>query len=209
MRPNTSVNSTGQGAHPSSAGEGAPLPPGPSVLALVTGEADGSRDGFVRNAEAPWEERSEDPGLTRRGFLTNSILTVGGLIGVGYLALGVRYLFPNLSSRQGKFQDIGAASDFPIQSPTLKVVQDDGQVDGVYIVNMGSHFLALDFHCTHLNCPVTWYPGVGGAGRYICPCHGSEFTMTGNHVAGPAPGPLYRHQLLIQKGRVLVGGILS
>ncbi len=159
--------------------------------------------------DAPEEEILADQGMTRTKFLTNSILTVGGMIGVGYLALGVRYLFPNLSSTNVTLQDVGPTSAFPVQSPTLKVIQDDGQPDGVYVVNMGSHFLALDFHCTHLNCPVTWYAGVSGIGRYICPCHGSQFTITGAHVAGPAPRPLYRHQLVIQKGRVLVGGIIS
>lgn len=155
------------------------------------------------------EDTLADQGVSRSKFLTNSILTVGGMIGVGYLALGVRYLFPNLSSTQVGLQDVGPTSAFPVKSPTLKVIQNDGQPDGVYIVNMGSHFLALDFHCTHLNCPVTWYAGVAGIGRYICPCHGSQFTITGAHVAGPAPRPLYRHQLAIQKGRVLVGGITS
>ena len=159
--------------------------------------------------EVEEEEILADQGMTRSKFLTNSILTVGGMIGVGYLALGIRYLFPNLSSTNVALQDVGPTSGFPVQSPTLKVIQDDGQPDGVYVVNMGSHFLALDFHCTHLNCPVTWYPGVAGVGRYICPCHGSQFTITGEHVAGPAPRPLYRHQVVIQKGRVLVGGIIS
>lgn len=155
------------------------------------------------------EEILADQGVTRSKFLTNSIFAVGGMIGVGYLALGVRYLFPNFSSTNVTLQDVGPTSAFPVKSPTLKVIQDDGQPDGVYVVNMGSHFLALDFHCTHLNCPVTWYAGVAGIGRYICPCHGSQFTITGQHVAGPAPRPLYRHQLVIQKGRVLVGGIIS
>lgn len=164
----------------------------------------------------PDDPDGRDEGLSRRRFLTNTALTVGGVIGVGYLGLGLRYLFPNESAAATPLQDVGAVSAFASMSPTLKTITQDGLEDGVYVVNLSSgstptpsQMLALDFHCTHLNCPVTWTPGVGGLGRYICPCHGSQFTIRGVHVAGPAPRPMFRHQLVIHNGRVLVGGIIS
>jgi Rieske Fe-S protein len=38
--------------------------------------------------------------------------------------------------------------------------------------------------CPHLGCRYSW---VDGQNRFICPCHGSEFTNDGAHIAGPAP----------------------
>lgn len=167
-------------------------------------------------ASEPAASDEGDEGLTRRRFLTNTALTVGGVIGAGYLGLALRYLFPNESASATALQDVGPVSAFPSMSPTLKTIVQDGVQDGVYVVNLSNgstpsegQMLALDMHCTHLNCPVTWVPGVGGVGRYICPCHGSEFTITGVHVAGPAPRPMFRHQIVIHNGRVLVGGIIS
>jgi cytochrome b6-f complex iron-sulfur subunit len=164
------------------------------------------------NAPVP-DQGLADQGLTRRRFLSGAVLAVGGAIGVGYLALGVRYLFPNVSAASTPLQDVGPVSAFPPQTPILKTILQDGLEDGVFVVNMGTasspRFLALDFHCTHLNCPVNWYPGVAGVGRYICPCHGSQFTMTGQHVFGPAPRQLFRHQVVVRGGRVWVGGILA
>ena len=38
--------------------------------------------------------------------------------------------------------------------------------------------------CPHLGCRFSW---VDAQNKFICPCHGSEFTGIGTHVAGPAP----------------------
>ena len=38
--------------------------------------------------------------------------------------------------------------------------------------------------CTHLGCVVPWNPA---AGKFICPCHGSQYDEAGKVVRGPAP----------------------
>ena len=38
--------------------------------------------------------------------------------------------------------------------------------------------------CPHLGCRYSW---VDAQNKFICPCHGSEFTNIGTHEAGPAP----------------------
>lgn len=163
--------------------------------------------------EAAYEN---DEGLSRRRFLTNTALTIGGVMGAGYLGLGLRYLFPNESAATTPLHDVGLVSAFPSMSPTLTTILQDEIQDGVYVVNLSSgsspsarQLLALDFHCTHLNCPIAWTPGVAGIWHDVCPCHGSQFTIEGAHVAGPAPRPLWRHQVVIHNGRVLVGGVIS
>lgn len=43
--------------------------------------------------------------------------------------------------------------------------------------------------CPHLGCLVGWD---AVRGRLVCPCHGSEYDLAGQVLAGPAPRPLER-----------------
>jgi Rieske Fe-S protein len=43
-------------------------------------------------------------------------------------------------------------------------------------------YVAVNAICTHEGCTVDRFAGQ----RYVCPCHGSEFTFVGNVVQGPA-----------------------
>ena len=45
-------------------------------------------------------------------------------------------------------------------------------------------FVAFDAICPHAGCTVAYQ---SGANIIACPCHGSEFTNIGTHIAGPAP----------------------
>jgi cytochrome b6-f complex iron-sulfur subunit len=47
-------------------------------------------------------------------------------------------------------------------------------------------FVALTAICTHQQCTVSGFE----SSNYVCPCHGSRYTLTGAVVQGPAPSPL-------------------
>jgi len=55
---------------------------------------------------------------------------------------------------------------------------------GMYLVARTdqSTFTTVTAVCTHEGCAVTGFAN----SRYVCPCHGSEFTTTGAVVQGPA-----------------------
>jgi nucleotide-binding universal stress UspA family protein/nitrite reductase/ring-hydroxylating ferredoxin subunit len=66
------------------------------------------------------------------------------------------------------------------------------------IVKMGDHKVAvyrdkkgnlttMSAKCTHAGCTVKWDASEHG---WLCPCHGSRYSATGQVVAGPAPKPL-------------------
>jgi cytochrome b6-f complex iron-sulfur subunit len=44
--------------------------------------------------------------------------------------------------------------------------------------------LGINAICTHLGCVVPWN---AAAGKFICPCHGSQYDDQGLVVRGPAP----------------------
>lgn len=46
------------------------------------------------------------------------------------------------------------------------------------------NFIMFSSICPHLGCKPLWNPDID---KFACPCHGSQFTKYGEHVAGPAP----------------------
>jgi cytochrome b6-f complex iron-sulfur subunit len=72
----------------------------------------------------------------------------------------------------------------------------------VYVIRMAEGFRALSAVCTHLGCITRYQPD---RNIIACPCHGSQFTLAGDRVAGPAPRPLRWLQMsLSDKGELIV-----
>ncbi|MBI3291392.1 MAG: ubiquinol-cytochrome c reductase iron-sulfur subunit [Elusimicrobia bacterium] len=59
----------------------------------------------------------------------------------------------------------------------------------IWVVRTENQFYVLWARCTHLGCTPNWF---AAEGRVRCPCHGSNFRVSGDVIAGPAPKPLYR-----------------
>jgi len=147
--------------------------------------------------------RDKDPReLSRRKFLTGGIVGIGALIGVGYIGVLLKNLYP-ASEASAKYQDVGPLSQFT-DSYQLVVYNGEGFPDGVYVRQKNpGEIECFDFHCAHLQCPVQW---VSTLKEFQCPCHGSVYNQNGQHIAGPAPRGLYPHQWKIEKGHVYIGG---
>ena len=63
-------------------------------------------------------------------------------------------------------------------------------------------FVAYSAVCTHLGCLTSYFPNEK---LFKCPCHGSNFSLQGDPLAGPAPVPLYRLALSVDKdGQITV-----
>ena len=59
----------------------------------------------------------------------------------------------------------------------------------IVCIKKGDQLAAYSSRCTHLGCRINKSEG----DRLICPCHGSEYTMDGQVIKGPALHAL--HQL--------------
>ncbi len=58
-----------------------------------------------------------------------------------------------------------------------------------FVINLGNdNYRAFTSVCTHEGCDVDSF----SSGRIRCPCHGSQYDVSGNVVVGPAPSALRR-----------------
>jgi len=167
----------------------------------------------------------DDPGtpeeITRRTFMANATLTLGGIIGLGLAIPIVGSLLPKTGTGGGTWTPLDAAGWKELQASTDKPVKidfvlknkdaylpEDASPESVWgvkvdvdkfkklrpdiydakggdvpypAVNMG--FAIFSPICPHLGCRFNYDDS---AGKFLCPCHGSQFGPEGDHLAGPA-----------------------
>jgi Rieske Fe-S protein len=126
-----------------------------------------------------------------------------GLVGTGALGVAmagtvvtaVRYLEPKVYFEPDTRFAVGRPEDIP--PGTVLVLPRQG----VYVVRAADGFYALSSVCTHLGCMTRHERDRGG---FFCPCHGSRFSAAGDVLAGPAPAPLARVLLVVDRGQLVV-----
>jgi cytochrome b6-f complex iron-sulfur subunit len=123
----------------------------------------------------------EEKNIDRRDFLKKSIKAVA----IGTLALSaldIKNLLaavPESFSRSESPAKVINLSDYP----DLQSVGGYAMISDKVIVirTSSSKFVALNITCTHKKCDVD-YNGT----KFVCDCHGSEFSKTGKVLEGPA-----------------------
>jgi Rieske Fe-S protein len=125
---------------------------------------------------------------------------LGGVSAVAVAAFGVpfiAYLFGPLRKKPPLWVKLKLVSEYPLNETQLVVFDNpirqpwDGMTahTGVYVRRVGEdRFLVFAINCTHLGCPVTWFPQ---SGLFMCPCHGGVYYENGEHASGPPPRGLY------------------
>ncbi|MEE8368209.1 MAG: Rieske 2Fe-2S domain-containing protein [Thermoanaerobaculia bacterium] len=118
---------------------------------------------------------------TRRRFLTAITLGSLGTATLGSLAICIRFLWPSVlfelpsRFRAGRLGDLARKRIVFLRDRAMYIVKDD---KGVF---------AQSAVCPHLGCLTR--PNAGEDG-FFCPCHGSEFSLDGSVIKGPAPQAL-------------------
>ena len=188
-------------------------------------------------------EAYKDPGTpeeqTRRIFMANAVVALGGVIGIS-LAIPVLWsLVPAPEATGNQWSTLtpqeAATLDKTTQATPTRVTFDLHETNGYFgasdtaqdfwavrttesalraarpelfangpdhpaypVLNMG--FVVFSPICPHLGCRYDW---VQGQDKFICPCHGSQYSELGKHEAGPAlrgldPLPLREYQGKVQ-----------
>src|SRR3954471_23779863 len=121
------------------------------------------------------------PEVTRRGLIAAGwgafVLFLGGAA-----AGTARFMLPNVLYEPSQRFKLGKAKDMPMGVTVNKE-------NRVWIVRVEKGIYAFWSRCTHLGCTPHW---VAAENRFRCPCHGPNFNLAGDVIAGPAPKPLWR-----------------
>lgn len=137
----------------------------------------------------------DDKEADRRKFL--SLLGAGALsvATLGTVITAVKYFEPNVFFEADTRFAIGRPADIAVGTVLVLTAQK------VYVVRDERGFYALSATCTHLGCMTRYEPEQN---QIACPCHGSRFALTGRVTGGPAPRPLPRVALTLEKGQLVV-----
>ena len=134
--------------------------------------------------------------MTRRNFLWTAWAAFATFLGASAAAMG-KYLIPNVLYESPQVFKAGRPEDYPLGVST-KMMKEQR----VWIVKTEKDLYVLWARCTHLGCTPNWFDAEK---RFKCPCHGSNFSIAGDVIAGPAPKPLNRCAVaLLPTGEILV-----
>jgi cytochrome b6-f complex iron-sulfur subunit len=146
------------------------------------------------------EMTTTEPDMTRRKFLNRLWVFFGSVAAAGYGWLGLSFMNSRKErSRPVKMESIITAGPVARFSRETVTAIPSGQF---YLACLADgSFLALSRICTHLGCSVPWDEEKK---KFVCPCHGSTFNMTGEVLTAPAPRPLDTYPVRIENGIVKV-----
>jgi len=96
----------------------------------------------------------------------------------------------------GEFQVVGTVDELDEQGSLLD------EMTGVMVFrNPSNDLIAVNPTCTHKSCTVEL---AEDGERLACPCHGSQFTIRGEVLQGPAKEPLTNYEVKTEDDKVLV-----
>ena len=67
----------------------------------------------------------------------------------------------------------------------------------------GEKFQVFAINCTHLGCPVRWFPQ---SHLFMFPCHGGAYYDDGSRASGSPPRRLFEYKYKIENGQLWVSG---
>lgn len=145
---------------------------------------------------------SESP-VTRSAFLR--FLGAAGTMAVGLsIAATPRHLVA-LMQRKGTLKKVATLKSLKVgvNGPiSFTVDAATPNTDEIFLVkDAKGKVTALEATCRHRGCPINW---VAADKKFKCPCHGSQYAMSGKVIHGPAAHNLYTHKVVVKAGQVWV-----
>ena len=139
-----------------------------------------------------------DETITRRDFF--SIVGWGGVAATmgGSAYSFYRFYSPNVLYETQKVFKIGKLSEYPegLSEKWKKERQ-------IWVVRNERGLYVMISICRHLGCTPNWFQDKNA---FLCPCHGSIFSIEGNVLGGPSPRLLWRAAVKIDPtdGQIVV-----
>ena len=151
---------------------------------------------------------------TRRNFLVTVGMALNAVAAALLAVPIVGYLGGALQRRRRDqaWIRLGALEDFPVGQTRLATYTNpfttpwDGETAEIpcWVRRLAAdRFQVFAINCTHLGCPVRWFPE---SGLFMCPCHGGVYYEDGQHASGPPPRRLYEYEYKLDGDQLLVKG---
>lgn len=148
----------------------------------------------------------------RRTFYLTVIYGLWGLISAALGIPAIIYLlFPPKADKQGDWVEAGDITQLKPKTPEELVFRRN-RVDGwktssekstAWVVKTADNRVtAFAPECTHLACAYHWEDE---RNMFVCPCHGSTFSVDGKVLSGPAPRPLDQFAVKLEGTKILIG----
>jgi Rieske Fe-S protein len=144
------------------------------------------------------------------GWLTYAM----GAVGAAVAGIPLVKYFLGTPTEPAAWVKLGHVDDFPLSQTRMVTFENpirqpwDGHAahTGVFVrredaPGTQAQFLVMAVNCTHLGCPVTWFPD---SGLFMCPCHGGVYYANGEHASGPPPRGLFHCQWRVKDGQLEV-----
>jgi len=151
---------------------------------------------------------------SRRSFLFKAGIALNGIAATLLGVPIIGYALSGFSNRRQmrSWVSLGPLDQFPEGETRLAVYRnpftrpwdgDTAQIPCWVRRIEGDKFQVFAINCSHLGCPVRWFPG---SRLFMCPCHGGAFYEDGSHASGPPPRGLFEYQHKVENGNLIVLG---
>lgn len=141
--------------------------------------------------------------ISRRDFMkTSAVSVVAGTVLLSGLNMGKLLA----SSKSGAFSRSGDDVVVKLSDPKNAALANVGgsvmiDDDNILIRTSQTQFLGVNLICKHKGCTVELQ-----GDKFVCPCHGSEYTLDGKVTTGPAKSNLKTYETIFdsEKGTVTI-----
>ncbi|HEX4227609.1 MAG TPA: Rieske (2Fe-2S) protein [Bryobacteraceae bacterium] len=157
------------------------------------------------------KQKTLEQDTSRRGLIMGALYGIPLMIAGTVVASVGNYLFGRQTTETDTWTDAGDVSDIrkgvPSQVRFERAVVDGWETrneesSAWVILDNRRNITAFSPLCTHLGCAYRWQ---SERKLFTCPCHGSEFNVRGDVIAGPASRPLDRYSTKVEGNRLWLG----
>jgi len=151
------------------------------------------------------------PATSRRSFLKRMVGVLSALVAATMaVPLVGAIIGSSFRTKRLQWAKVGNINSLPLEQPTnmkFPYKTEDAYIretviQDVWIIkHSSSEVTVFSPICPHLGCHYDWHPE---GNEFICPCHGSVYSLTGKVLGGPAPRPLDTLSWKLEKDQLSV-----
>ena len=144
----------------------------------------------------------EQKHTSRRNFLESGIAAIVASSCGGCALFGSRKPDAVVREDEGVLRLDKSDSELLLASVTSRLIQPKGANEKILVVHRGGGKLsAVSAICTHKGCNVNYDIKLG---YLVCPCHGSQYSLEGQIIKGPAELLLKQYNVEAENGQIVI-----